>query len=324
MKQGVYQLKLLAESEPIEMALRSKELDPKLRQKLELIIDVREFAGNRLRLKADRNYKDVNLSWKHIIHTVSASEALKFKSYHWWFPIIGSVPYKGYFNKDDAINEENRLKALGYETQNGRIYGYSTLGYFSDPVWPIMLRLDDEDLIELIIHELAHATVYFPNQTPFNETFANFVGKMGARAFLRERYGENSRELASLKEHQAQTEVHNEFFYNLYLSLDKLYKSDQNDEEKKLGKRGLLKSAEHDYALMSERLSSMHVDWAHVNNAYLLSFKRYNYDEEVFRKLFTIVGGDFQRFLDDVQFYGNARDPFMSLRQRIDALARKS
>lgn len=323
MKQGVYQLELLSGAEPIYRALRSKDLEPQQRKKLELILDVREFSRTKLHLVADRNYRDVNLSWKNSIHTVSASYPLAFTPYHWWFPIIGSVPYKGYFEETDAKQEEERLIAEGFDTQKRKIQGYSTLGYFSDPVWPSMLALSDDALIELIIHELAHATVYITNQTPFNETFANFVGKLGAKAYIDSRFGKNSSEAKKLAVYHEQLQAYRTFFYDLYVILDEIYKSSQSEEDKKAAKVHVLKNAQKTYENKFIESMFKNLDWSQVNNAYLLSFKRYNQDDAAFQDLLTAVGGDFHRFVEEVDFYAQSEDPFSSLRNRANLLSKK-
>jgi predicted aminopeptidase len=317
-KQGVYQMKLLAGAEPIELALRRINLPKEPRAKLILISKVREFSQKNLKLVADKNYKNVNLSWHNIIHNVSASEKLAFKPYLWWFPIIGAVPYKGYFDEKDAQAEIKRLKSLGLDTLKRRVGGYSTLGYFSDPVWPTMLEMRDEALAELIIHELAHATVYIANQTPFNETFANFVGKTGARMFYVDKFGENSEEVRRLDKFYQHEKEYNKFFSDLYVKLDNIYKKNISQDEKKSAQQKILLDAQARYELTPISKEFIIADWSRINNAYLLAFKAYNYDEAVFADLFKLVNYDFKRFLAEVAAHSQGPDPFLSLRQYIN------
>lgn len=319
-KQGAYQLSLLADAEPISLALRRNDLDRESRRKLELILDVRAFAAEHLFLRGDKNYKDVNLSWRHVIHTVSASDPLKFKPYLWWFPVIGNVPYKGYFEENDATKEEQRLKSLGLETQKRKVHGYSTLGYFADPVWPAMLGMNDFSLIDLIIHELAHATVYFANQTPFNETFASFVGQYGARAYIANRFGKESEQMTKYVTYEEQSKRYDDFFQHLYDELEDIYSSSKPDAEIISAKEATYHKAKSDYETMVKRKEIFDMDWSLVNNAYLLSFKSYNHDDKVFADLLTSMHGDFRKFIDEVAYYGRSSTPFLSLRTRISAL----
>jgi predicted aminopeptidase len=319
-KQGVYQLKLISGAESMEQVLRSRNLDMKERRKLELISDVRKFCQQKLHLKADRNYRNVNMSWRHIIHTVSASCPLSFRSYLWRFPIIGSVPYKGFFDEADAALEEQELKAQGLDTQKRTVTGYSTLGFFSDPVLPSMLTLGDDALIELIIHELAHATIYFSNQTPFNETFANFVGKTGTKAYIAYRFGPSSEELRRVHAYHQQLQIYRDFFHDLYRDLDNLYSSYLPEKQKNIEKIKLIDEAKDRYAELPIDSSFKGIDWARINNAYLLSFKNYNQDDAVFEELLTKVHGDFGAFLNEVNWYGNTSDPFASLRSRLSRM----
>lgn len=322
-KQGFYQFKLLSEAKPIEKALRSKDLDKNTRKKLELILDVRSFAAQKLKLSIHKNYQDVNLDWHHTIHTVSASEALKFKPYLWWFPVIGFVPYKGFFLEKDADKEAAKLLLLGYEIDKREVSGYSTLGYFSDPVWPDMLLMNDFGLIELIIHELAHATLYIPNQTPFNETFANFVGKKGATAYIENRYGISSRQMEQLNDYNKRVKLYSDFFHNLYNQLDTLYNSNLPDEDKLNRKNDLLNQAKMRYNKLVKDNLLLEIDWSSINNAYLLSFKSYHQDQDLFDDLFAAVEGDFTRFIEEVRLFGNTAAPFVSLRQRVNVLVHK-
>lgn len=323
MKQGMFQLELLSDAEPIEMALRKTSLPENQRKKLELIVDVRAFAAENLKLNVHKNYKDVNLSWNKSIHTITASAPLSFTPYLWWFPIAGSVPYKGFFSEQDADHEQAQLVAKGYETQKREIHGYSTLGYFSDPVWPAMLLMSDLSLIELIIHELTHATVYIPNQTSFNETFANFVGKKGAEAYVRHRFGDSGVMRQKLNDYELSSKRYHDFFQALYSRLNELYSKPISDEEKMRMKQEILDEARIEYGTLVANNLLPDIDFSRVNNAFLLSFKSYNDDSEVFEQMFSLVGNDFGAFIDDVNFYARTGKPFVSLRERVQHLVEK-
>lgn len=317
-KQGIYQLQLVTGAQKIEQALRAPDLDKVFRKKLMLIQEVREFCQHNLYLKADKNYKNVNLSWDKTVHNVSASDKTNFKPYTWWFPIIGAVPYKGYFDEQDAAREEERLKNLHLDTIKRTVGGYSTLGYFDDPVWPSMLKMNDESLVELIIHELAHATLYIPNQTPFNESFASFVGETGARLFFAHKYGSDSQELKKIIKYQTSNKIFNDFFSQIYDRLDNIYNSGEQLGDKITLKDEALKKAEIEYHEMAIKNDFRGMDWRQVNNAYLLSFKRYNFDDAIFSELFAKSQGNFRSFLNEISSHAQPKEPFQTLRAYLD------
>lgn len=315
-KQGVFQLELLKGAEPIEMALRSKDLDLKKRKKLELIQDIRAFSKAHLSLKAE-NYQNVNLAWEKALHTVSACQPLSFTPYRWWFPIIGFVPYKGFFDKADAKAEQKNLIKDGFDTQLGRVDGYSTLGFFSDPVWPSMLNLSDSSLTDLIIHELTHEMVYINGQTPFNETLASFVAKVGTKLYTKAHYGEQSPEYQEVLNYHRDHELYQKFFYELYHELEALYGSNKSDEQKTIAKKAILDEARVRYQSLPWGEDFKHLDWSRINNAYLMAFKSYNFDDPVFIELLIQVKYDFGRFFQEISYYAKGPEPFKSLRERV-------
>lgn len=318
-KQGSYQLKLLSESEPIKEVLRTKSLPVKKRQKLMLIFDVREYAQRELHLNAKRNYMDVNLSFNHTLFNVSGSKELQFKPYLWWFPILGHVPYKGFFEEKDADHEVIKLKNEGYQTLKRKVGGYSTLGYFSDPVWPAMLEMSDESLVELIIHELTHATFYIPYQTPFNETLANFIGIFGAKKFFKDNYGEESDEYKKLDKTLLEEKIYKDFFSQLYNELDNVYTSDKTDKEKMMLRDAIMKNAHERFMKLPLDSSYKNLPWSYVNNAFLMAFKIYNYDETVFVRLMERVQGDFERFFYEISVHSDPKDPFGALKNYLQS-----
>jgi predicted aminopeptidase len=97
---------------------------------------------------------------------------------------VGRVPYKGYFGLDDALAAQRELEAEGWDTYLRPTSAFSTLGWFADPLLSSILRQDDVDLVETIVHELSHNHLFVPGQVTFNESFANFVGRVGAAQFF--------------------------------------------------------------------------------------------------------------------------------------------
>lgn len=319
-KQSFYQLKLIYESQPIELALRRADLPNNTRDKLKLVLDIRHFAKNNLYLKVNKNYKDVDLDYNIVVHTVSACEPLAFKPYEWWFPILGSVPYKGFFDKKDADKEEMRLKSLGYETQNRAIQGYSTLGFFADPIWPNMLLLSDFALIELIIHELTHATIYFPNHTIFNESLANFIGLIGTELYLKDRFAHNSETVNNYINYQKNISIYRDFFHNIYQELDSIYNSSKTKQEKEDNKKNIFITAAKNYNKLSISNEFKNIDWSKINNATILSFKRYNYDETIFFDLLAILHNNLSLFFEEIAVIKDSKNPFLDLKNRISQL----
>jgi predicted aminopeptidase len=60
-----------------------------------------------------------------------------------------------------------------------------------------MLRYTDYDLVNLIIHETVHATIYIKSEADFNERLATFFGDIGAELFFKSKEGDDSATPAS-------------------------------------------------------------------------------------------------------------------------------
>src|SRR5690606_12700456 len=154
-------------------------------------LQARDFADHALDLNVGESY--TTYSWVEsdtLLLVVTASEKVRFRAHTWWFPIVGHVPYKGFFNFDAARAEAQRLETQGYDVQVRPSSAFSTLGWFNDPVLNTLLRYDDVSLAGTVIHELLHNTIYIPSRISFNESFANFVGERGAIEFFCNREGD--------------------------------------------------------------------------------------------------------------------------------------
>jgi len=180
--------KILARRKPITELVSAAATPPALRAKLELVLAARAFARDSLGLTTGESFTTYSaLDRDTLVLVLSGAYRDKLEAYTWWFPIVGRVPYKGYFDFDQARAAERGLTARGYDARLGAASAFSTLGWFNDPLLPTTLRADSLTLANTVIHELTHNTFYAPGGAVFNESFANFVGARGAQRFFASR-----------------------------------------------------------------------------------------------------------------------------------------
>lgn len=186
LRSGYEEARILLARQSIEALLERPELDPDTRAKLELVLAVRRFAASELALDVGEAYASFSIVPPGaLLQVVSAAERTRLVAYTWWFPIVGDVDYKGFFELPDAEAEAKRLQGEGYDTYVRPSVAFSTLGWFDDPVLSSWLRSDPVRIAELLIHELLHRTWYVSGETAFNESLASFVGHVGAIEFFR-------------------------------------------------------------------------------------------------------------------------------------------
>jgi predicted aminopeptidase len=201
------QWRLLRARQPIEEVLTASDTSPELRDSLELVGHTRRFAAE-LGLEVGGNYTSF-VPWPgdRVVTAVVAARAGEVEPAGFWFPIVGRVPYKGYFDPEKARAQADELRAEGMDVCLVPVRAYSTLGWFDDPVTEPMLRGGAGQFVETILHELVHATVYVTDDADFNEGVATFIGEeasvrfyaedadAGAAAALRRREVEDGRRL---------------------------------------------------------------------------------------------------------------------------------
>jgi predicted aminopeptidase len=232
---GIEEAKILSRRRPIARVIEDPATTDATRHKLRIVQQARDFAAHGLDLDTGESY--TTYSWVEsdtLLLVVTASEKDRFRAHTWWFPIVGHVPYKGFFNFDTAAREAENLERAGLDVQVRPSSAFSTLGWFNDPVLNTLLRYDDVSLAGTVIHELLHNTIYVPSRISFNESFANFVGERGAIEFFCNRDGVDSARCATAQNVWADNLRYAAFLSALVADLEMIYGRSDIDRDSKL------------------------------------------------------------------------------------------
>jgi predicted aminopeptidase len=187
---GIAEAKILRNRQPLADVVLDPATDADTRGKLTFAMEAREFAQEELGFDVGKSYTSyTELDSDTLVMVLSAAHRNRLEARTWWFPVVGRVPYRGFFNVDRALREQRKLEAEGFDTYLRPAAAFSTLGWFADPILSTMLRYDDVGLVDTILHELAHAHLFIPGQVTFNESFGSFVGAVGAIEFFCGREG---------------------------------------------------------------------------------------------------------------------------------------
>ncbi len=177
--------RILWRRQPIQAMLQQPERDEKQKRKLALVLEAREFAKQRLGLSVGGQFTSVSeIQQSAIVTLLVAARKDRLEPYTWWFPVVGSVPYKGFFSAKAATAAAKDLEDEGYDAYTRTAIAFSTLGWFDDPLPSVLLKHDEVTLAEVMFHELLHATVFVPGEVTFDESLAMFVGYRSAIEFF--------------------------------------------------------------------------------------------------------------------------------------------
>ncbi len=299
---GCEQFSIMWKRQDFEEVIGNPQTTDALRNKLRHVLSVRQYAHEHLGLNLSNSYtqySDINrnaAAWN-----VTASRELIFEPKTWWFPIVGTVPYLGYFSENLAQDKANELKKDGWETLVQEVSAYSTLGWFDDPLLSSQIGLPDWYLTGLVIHESAHATIWFPGDVDFNESFASFVEKQGTRRY----YGENDRALLEkLEISQKEYSVVSETFRRFAARLDELYKSNRTDADKRNEKKSLIDEMKNELLARKSEFKYINAEAyakREYNNASFLAFLRYESGQDYFQKSFDDCRQNWACFLARMQ-----------------------
>jgi len=189
-KAGIAEMQILRARRDIPEMLNDPTIDPVTRGKLSFVFEARRFAANELGIDVGDAYTMfTQLDRDTLALVVSAAHKDRLVPKTWWFPIVGRMPYKGFFSLEEATNARDDLEEDGLDAYMRPTAAFSTLGWFNDPILSTVLRADDVDVVETVLHELSHQHLFVGGAGTFNESFATFVGRVGAVRFFCTREG---------------------------------------------------------------------------------------------------------------------------------------
>jgi predicted aminopeptidase len=278
----------------------NNEYSKELIAKLELVMLAREFC-----IKIGLDPKETFTSYSYlgkdeVPWIVSASKLDQFEFYQWWFPIIGTVPYKGFFSKESALEQANELQLKDYETWVRSTAAFSTLGWFNDPLLTPTLDLEPVDLVNTIIHESVHTNFWIPGSVALNESLASFIGARASIEFFSNLKPEQlpTFDVSTLAE-KARIKFNDEIKYSITLEslwqrLNILYSSDLSKQDKLIQRLVVFEQEKNDFKLANPDLAYL----SQLNNAELMQRRLYLRNIQDFENLFLVYDQDWPRFLE--------------------------
>jgi predicted aminopeptidase len=216
--------------------------------------------------------------------------------------------------------EADRLDAEGLDVFLRPSGAFSTLGYFSDPLFSTAMSRDTMELVATVIHELAHNTLYVKSQTPFNESFASFVGYRGAEAFFRARHDSLDAKRAAARWRDERTlDV---FYAELARRLDSAYAEPLSGARLEQVRTQLFGWA-HDQFRGAVGQSLETYDWrwfaqAPLNNAVIIAERLYRMDLNLFDEIYLQNNADIAETIRAIQIrvFTQPGDPYQALYSR--------
>ncbi len=316
--------KILSRREPISEIVARPGTAAETKAKLKLVLAARDYARDSLKLKVRDSFTTYSrLDNDTLILLLSAAYRDTLKPFTWWFPVVGRVPYKGYFDFDQARRTAREMERDGFDTYIRAADAFSTLGFFNDPLLSTTLKSDSLALANTVIHEVTHNTFYASGQAPFNESFAMFVGARGSAAFFRARGQEEAARRIDAR--WEDDKLLARFWARVTGSLDSAYAAHPGSKAARIAARDTVYQRAR-RALVSEigpalrTINPRYAERVPLDNAALLARQVYASDLDLFDRVYEREGRDLKRAIGRVIALAksNRDDPFGELRGWVE------
>lgn len=318
---GRGQLKIVCGSKSIERVLGDEAVPESVKDKIRLVLDAKAFGEKELGLASSKNYtRYYVVETAPIAFNLTASPQLALEAYSWCFPVAGCLPYKGFFSRERALRESNRMAERGYDVYLRHVGAYSTLGWFTDPIFSTMMDYGDTGLVEMILHEMVHGTVFVKHQGAFNEGVATFVGEKGTEIFFRARGGVGVGHIEEMQERKEAQRLFRETMFQIAERLRGLYGMDLEDGDK-LSRRGrILEEGKESFRRQLESIDStryggiLRADW---NNAFVVSYLTYHENPDLWEFLYDRFDRNLRAMVAWLKTLERAEDPLACIERLL-------
>ncbi len=302
---GMGQWSIYNHERPIEEAISDPRTPEKIREQLQWIGEIKKFVETELGVKATSNYTTYSdIKRPYVVWSLTSAQKYELKLNSWSFPIVGSFPYLGFFNKEMAEEWQKKEIEKGMDTSLRGVTAYSTIGYLRDPILSSMLTKKKADLVNLIFHETTHSQVYIKGEGAFNEQIASYIGDYGERYWIEKTFGLESAEYKNWTEERKDRRLFGKKMVEFAERLKTLFTQIVNDSEEIKNKKKSKMYQEFQNELLDEKKSPFLTSgWKKYissrfvpefnNNALLLAHLTYEDNQEVFDYLYDLcLNGD--------------------------------
>lgn len=324
---AIEEARILAARRPIKELVDDPAVVDSVKDKLRLVLATRRFAADSLGLNPGGSFTTFSdIGRDTLVLVLSAARRDSLAGYSWWYPVVGRLPYRGFFELSDALDARRELEAKGYDTYLRTSDAFSTLGWFDDPLLSTTLRHDTLDLVNTVIHEITHSTYFPKGQAVFNESFASFVGARGAERFFRSR---GSTEAAAMSDAAWRDQkVLSAFWASLSRSLDSTFAAHPGNRAKRLLARDTVyMTARHalvdSVGPLLRTIGPWYAQRVPLNNAYVLARVVYAKELALFDEIYWAEDRDLRATIERVIRLARSspEDPFGAIRRWIAQVA---
>ncbi|MBC7742954.1 MAG: aminopeptidase [Bdellovibrionaceae bacterium] len=318
-------LAMLNSKVPISRALANKDLSADQIKKINLTQEVRKFSFEQLGLSKSKNYTEyIDLKRPYVTYAVMAAYKWKLEPYLWKFPFIGKAPYKGYYNEKMAQQEASEMKSKDFDVYVRGVAAFSTLGKLTDPLLSSMLNYSEHDLVNTIIHELVHTTLFIKDNIDFNERLAVFVAGKGTELFYFEKEGPKSTTLQLIKNENEDDKLFSVFITRELNDLKQWYINYAPAPNLTADTKEGIRQARIELirSNFTEKLSHKLKTTSYqgftkgpINNARLSNFNTYLKDLDLFEKVYQKNGYNIHTFLQKCAVLNSVDDPELELKK---------
>ena len=299
--------------QPIEEVLADSGTPADLRRQLRAVQRARAYAQT-LGLDVDQQYTSyVDWPGDRVVTSVITTRPGEVTPAGFWFPFLGRVPYKGFFEPERAEAEAEKLRGKGLDVCVVAVPAYSTLGWLQDPITSPMLRRGEGQTIETVFHELVHASVYVKDRVDFNETVANFIGQEASVRFYEQ---DEMPEAAHARRGAVRDErAVSAALVGLRARIETLYESSDPGPERDATRRRLAREARAEIAALPlrERDPAELAEKIRLNDACLALWGTYGAETDRYVAKLDGLGGDLTAFIVQLREAADAPDPAEAL-----------